>query len=113
MPLLVHQEVEVAPPGEELVAVDGLRPEDVGHEAERLLRLVPEARHTGGDVLAVGYVEVGDALVLSHAPTLFARMPPCPVRSRERAADRPLTEQPNSVPNPMLSYNHPSYTITT
>ena len=42
--LLVDEEVEVAPPREELLPVDGLRAEDVGHEAERLLRLVPQAR---------------------------------------------------------------------
>ncbi len=70
VPLLVDEEVEVAPPREELLAVDRLGAEDVGHEAERLLRLVPEAAHALRDVVALGHGQVGDALVVTHEATV-------------------------------------------
>ena len=68
--VLVHEEVEVVPPGEELVSVDRLRREDVGHEAERLLRLGPRLADALGDVVGSGDGKEGDARVVSHDGTV-------------------------------------------
>src|SRR5690606_41422388 len=53
--LLVDQQVEVAPPRQELVAVDGLRLEHVGHEAERLLRLDRKSTRLNSSHVKISY----------------------------------------------------------